>query len=301
MKLTDKKILIINTGDSWTIDGTITESLDLHYNLKEYGIDSDIALFFNPIRLDHIKKRLHVIFCYKFYFDTVNMLHSQDTVNEFLNTLLPQYDIIFVSVPILYYDYGAVIRDNAKIISYISTRTYLHLRKNQNLAKLFYSKKFFFLYTDFAQKELDKHKGITCNLLKYYVPLSEYRLQCTNTCVKYKVCYDNKNYELDAKYNHNFNVHHYQIIKWRRRGRDFLHKGLNLEIKGKLPFEFNYFGKKVQYDSTSKMMDDGFTDYMKLFGLDDNHDQTIQMPKAEIEKKLVGMKNDDLILQLVCD
>lgn len=73
----------------------------------------------------------------------------------------------------LYYDYDTATKDNTKIISYVSTRTYLHLRKNQNLAKIFYSKKFFFLYTDFVQKELDRHKGIACNLLKYYVPLSE--------------------------------------------------------------------------------------------------------------------------------
>ena len=258
-----------------------------------------MSLFINPIRQDHIEKKLHVIFSHKFYCDTVNLLDSRDDVDGFLKSHLSQYDIIFALVPILTYDYDATTKDSAKIISYISTRTYFHLRKNQNLAKIFYSKKFFFLYTDFAQKELDKHKDITCNLLKYYVPLSEHRLSHTDAYVKYKVCYDNKCYETDTRYNHNFNVHHYQGIKWRRR--DFLHKGLNLEIKGKLPFEFNYFDKKVQYDSTSKMMDDGFTDYMKLFGLDDNHDQTIQIPKAEIKKKLVGMKNDDLVLQLVCD
>lgn len=199
----------------------------------------------------------------------------------------------------LQYNYDIMTKDNVKIVSYVSTRTYLHLEKYQNLAQIFYSKKFFFLYTDFAQKELDKHKSIKCNLLKYYVPFSEYRLRCTNSYVKYNVCYDNRCYKNDAMYNYNFNVHHYQSMKWRRR--DCMRQGLNLEIKGKLPFEFNYFGKKVQYDSTSKMMNDGFTDYMKLFGLDDNHDQTIQIPKAEIEKKLVGMKNDDLVLQLVCD
>lgn len=62
-KLTNKRILIVGTGDSWTVDGAITESLDLYYNLKEHGIDSDVSLFINPIRQDHIEKK---ITCYIF-------------------------------------------------------------------------------------------------------------------------------------------------------------------------------------------------------------------------------------------
>ena len=61
-KLTNKRILIVGTGDSWTVDGTITESLDLYYNLKEHGIDSDVSLFINPIRQDHIKKNYMLYF-----------------------------------------------------------------------------------------------------------------------------------------------------------------------------------------------------------------------------------------------
>lgn len=89
-KLTDKKILIINTGDCWTIDGTITESLDLYYNLKEYGIDSDIALFFNPIRLDHIKKDCVLYFAEKqngnFHIEIMNI--DKDHIH-FLLTIKP--------------------------------------------------------------------------------------------------------------------------------------------------------------------------------------------------------------------
>ena len=61
-KLTNKRILIVGTGDSWTVDGTITESLDLCYNLKEHGIDSDVSLFISPIRQDHIKKNYMLYF-----------------------------------------------------------------------------------------------------------------------------------------------------------------------------------------------------------------------------------------------
>lgn len=88
-----------------------------------------------------------------------------------------------------------------------------------------------------------------------------------------------------------FNVHQYQALKYHR-----YYVG-GLEIKGKLIFEFKYFDKSVKYLSVNKSIDDGLTDYLKLFGIDDNFDQDVTISKDDIIDKLVSYSSAPFVCQ----
>ena len=60
-------------------------------------------------------------------------------------------------------------------------------------------------------------------------------------------------------------------------------------------FEFSALGKRVYYSRENKTQDDGLTEYLKLFGIDDNIDQEIKISEEELFDKL-GMKDDDILL-----
>lgn len=57
-------------------------------------------------------------------------------------------------------------------------------------------------------------------------------------------------------------------------------------------------GKKVKYYLDNKVKDDGLTEYMKLFGVDDNVGGYLGISKEEIEDKLF-MKEEDEILKIL--
>lgn len=64
---------------------------------------------------------------------------------------------------------------------------------------------------------------------------------------------------------------------------------------GKLIFEFLYLGRSVYYSSKNKCFDDGLTYYLKLFDIDDNKTQKIEIKKEDIEEKLFFNDNDDIL------
>lgn len=72
-------------------------------------------------------------------------------------------------------------------------------------------------------------------------------------------------------------------------------EGVYAENIGKMIFEFSALGKRVYYSRENKTQDDGLTEYLKLFGLDDNIDQEIKISEEELFDKL-GMKDDDILL-----
>jgi hypothetical protein len=56
--------------------------------------------------------------------------------------------------------------------------------------------------------------------------------------------------------------------------------------------------KKVYYSSANKSQDDGLTEYLRLFGFDDNITQEIEFTKQDVIDKL-GFYKEDLILELL--
>lgn len=71
-----------------------------------------------------------------------------------------------------------------------------------------------------------------------------------------------------------------------------------IENIGKMIFEYLYCGKSVIYSPKNKTMDDGLTEYLNLFGIDDNKEQKLFITKEDIENKLF-MNDNDLLLRLI--
>lgn len=71
-----------------------------------------------------------------------------------------------------------------------------------------------------------------------------------------------------------------------------------VENIGKTIFEYLYMKKKVIYSPKNKTMDDGLTEYLSLFDIDDNVEQELHISKEELEDKLF-MKDTDLLLDII--
>lgn len=288
-----QKILILHIGDSVAVNGTVTETFDLYFNLLYNGFEPDLIITFPYKYLARVKLCVRRSFNTEFYNFYKNHVYS-NTILDSIKTKLNKYDFIFLTgTTYLHLDCSNI---NSRIITYMSTVSYFHLSNEKELNSLFYSDKFYFLKTPFADQLLSNWPNISCNLFNYYVPFSEYRLKSILVSNNNEI-YKNKQYEDDVMKILSFNVHDYSAIRWSRR--DYYHRGLYLEIKGKIPFEFNYFQKPVYYDASTKMIDDGFTDYLNLFGIDDNISQTILIPQKELYDKLIGCKDNDIILQIL--
>lgn len=288
-----QKILILHIGDSVAVNGTVTETFDLYFNLLENGYDSELVITLPHKYLARVQLRVRRSFNTDFYNFYKNHSYPDSILDE-LKTKLNDYDFIFLTgTTYLRLDCSNV---NAKIITYMSTVSYFHLTQSESLNPLFYSTNFYFLKTPFVDKLLSKFTDISCNCFDYYVPFNEYRLKSLLVSENGEI-YCNKQYEDDVMKILAFNIHDYSAISWTRR--DYYHRGLNLEIKGKIPFEFNYFQKPVYYDASTKMINDGFTDYLSIFDIDDNISQTILIPFDELRSKLIGYKENNLVLKII--
>ena len=137
---------------------------------------------------------------------------------------------------------------------------------------------------------IDSIKGIlgtlflqqyTNKLIVDYIKFSKFRLD--NMRISYKLDTFSQYDEYDTfKQQQYFNIHNYRRLIYRRRKLDGC--SLCMEMKGKLIFEFLYFGKQVHYSPVNK---DGLTDYLSLFGINDNIEQDLNISKEEIYDKLV--------------
>jgi len=122
----------------------------------------------------------------------------------------------------------------------------------------------------------------------HYSKLSSYRLD--NIKLGYDgVFSDYENYSICRHTNKNFNIHNFGKLFYTRRS-----DALYLESKAKTLFEFLYFNKPVYYSSKNKVMDDGLTDYLKLFNVDDNISQELYIPSSEVYEKLIKFDESDL-------
>ena len=108
---------------------------------------------------------------------------------------------------------------------------------------------------------------------------------------------DNNNIYINTEYDSikedpKFNIHDFSALDYRRR--NFYDDNLYIEIKGKAIFEFLYFNKPVYYHSTPKTLDDGLTDYLRLFNVDDNVEQMLKINNKDIYNKLVNFNSEEL-------
>lgn len=269
-----KKIYIIAELFCGHIHGSFIDCLDTYYNLKELGLDCELIIL---VHLQHINT----------WKSKLNQLYYPILVRDILkhiNTKIPNInkdDIIICKYESLknntidYHNYNNIYIINDLILTgdYIKGTNVINIDNIDSIKGV--------LSTNFLKQFLHK-------VIINYIPFSKFRLDNMKVSYKLGEFSDYDNYHM-LKQQDYFNVHQYQSLKYSR------HYLGGVEIKGKLIFEFRYFNKPVKYLSIKKFMNDGLTDYLALFGINDNIDQDITISKDEISKSLCGMTHLSLI------
>lgn len=83
----------------------------------------------------------------------------------------------------------------------------------------------------------------------------------------------------------------HNVYEYSRLGR--LGQG-GFENIGKMLFEFLLTGRRVLYSAAGKVMDDGLTEMLALFNVDDNVDQELCIPVVDLEQAFFDKPYDEL-------
>ena len=276
----NNKICIISKLVNDYISGNLIDCLDLYLNIKDY-IDCDYFIF---IKAEELK-----IFNYK-----LKTTFKQSFANNILQHVKTyQYQIDFDKYDLFIYRYNYY-KKNPSITNYKG----ILLNGWSVMYDIIYNK---LDITNKFQRIISSpfifnHTNSKTNIFRYFLKLSNIRLDNLIMDNKYHIFTKYSKYE-HLKSNKAFNIHNYNKICYQRHLVN--NTNFYMEMKGKLIFEFLYFGKQVHYSPVNKQFNDGLTDYLSLFGIDDNIEQDLYISKEEIFDKLVKFDEKDELLQFI--
>ena len=236
-----KKVCILSYITDNLLDGSFVDSLDLYYNLRNY-IDVTYYIQIIPQNITSFLKKIKNTYTQEVYDDIIKhiRLYNYSIDYNLYNLFLYRYNYYLLNPEIAKYN-GILIN------SWTATKELIYNKNN------IFSKFSHILTTPFILN-YDKSK----RYFIYYHKLSEYRLdnmihkQCTRDTFS--------NYHKYAKLKtmDGFDIHKYKKLNYARHLPD--ESIFYMEMKGKLIFEFLYFGKQVHYSPVNKAFDDGLTD-----------------------------------------
>ena len=267
--LKNNKIVIVSELYCGHINGSFIDCLDMYYNLKESGYNCDLIIL---VHLQYVKpliKKLNQLYTNILSNDIVKHIHNNINNIKSDDIIICKYESI-----------------KSNLIDYTKFKN-IYIINDWKLTADFINK------TNLDIDSIDSIKGILATpfLFNYsqkviidYIKFNKFRLNNMRITTKLDTFDKYKDYDT-LKQQAYFNIHNYAKLIYERRKLDGL--SLCMEIKGKLIFEFLYFNKKVEYLPTNKSFDDGLTDYLQLFNINDNIKQELTISKEEIEEKLV--------------
>ena len=260
-------------------NGVFTSMLDIYYNLSMFGYHPTFTLIVDP-RSKYIYKK---------------SLDEFPTIKT-KNIITYNYDILIVSADFILKNYNIfkyikykhlLILDSTKIYIDYTNKNYTYIDVINSLENKtilgnkfnskYFHKDYMIYYHNFSYNRLQHLKSLYSNNISQTIIRDNKNDFSSNNIEKSLHCY--------LKYNYN------RFHTW-DNGKTYI------ENIGKLIFEFLYLGKKVYYSPKNKTMDDGLTEYLNLFGIDDNIEQELKITPEQIEDKLF-MKDDDIIIQLI--
>lgn len=314
--LKDKKIyIVINMYNK--LNGSIIDCIDLYINLKKLNIDCELIIIYNPYdckdNTDYsiIMQLKDLIFRY-YKLPMVATIMKHIKINNRIKNISGYSTLLTTnknkSNIINMFDYntlldGLIITDYHTCTKYLNKNHEVILISELTLMADLFNKKtnINILKDNYNIKKIIGTKFMKnyCDsdiLFEYYMPMSEFRLNNIKIDNN-NIIYDNyNNYEKD-KLDVNFNIHNYAGIKYRRRYLEY--HDVCMEAKGKLLFEFLYYNKYVYYNAEPKQDNDGLTDYLNYFNIDDNISQELKITKEEIYNKLIRFELDNKIFNIL--
>lgn len=314
--LKDKKIyIVINMYNK--LNGSIIDCIDLYINLKKLNIDCELIIIYNPYdckdNTDYsiIMQLKDLIFRY-YKLPMVATIMKHIKINNRIKNISGYSTLLTTnknkSNIINMFDYntlldGLIITDYHTCTKYLNKNHEVILISELTLMADLFNKKtnINILKDNYNIKKIIGTKFMKnyCDsdiLFEYYMPMSEFRLNNIKIDNN-NIIYDNyNNYEKD-KLDVNFNIHNYAGIKYNRRYLPY--HDVCMEAKGKLLFEFLYYNKYVYYNAEPKQDNDGLTDYLNYFNIDDNISQELKITKEEIYNKLIRFELDNKIFNIL--
>lgn len=279
------RFLIIAILNDVYMDGNLIDFIDIYFNIKNY-LPTDFFILANPSQIP--------IFYYK-----LKKTFKEKVLRELISCIRPiNYDVDISSYKALISSYNFY-RMNKKILDNCIIIVHWNFVKNIVVNNIDISN-YKIISTSFIYQFLDKTKYK--NIYLCPMKLSEYRLDNMIISYKKKIFNNYNNYE-SMKSIKDFNIHDYCQLDYFRHIRDINDTNntivKNIEIKGKLIFEFLYFNKSVHYSPINKVVNDGLTDYLELFNINDNVEQDFHISREEIFDKLVKFDKTDTLLDII--
>lgn len=274
----NKKIYIIAELYCGHIHGSFIDCLDIYYNLKSSGYLCNLIILIHLQYVKSIMKRLSVLYTPNLCNDIIKHFSNNiDNINP-NDTIICKYESIKNSI-IDYNKYKNIyIINDWLLTSNFISKTAIDFDNIKNIRGI--------IGTPFLRQYTNK-------LIIDYIKFNKFRLN--NIKVSYKLGTFNQYDKYDIlKKQQYFNIHNYNRLIYKRRKLEEF--PICMEMKGKLIFEFLYFGKQVHYSPINKQFDDGLTDYLSLFNIDDNKEQDLNISKEEIFDKLI---NKEILCELI--
>lgn len=257
------------------MSGTFTSILDLYNNIINFKYNTEfIILYDNFLNIIKFKK-------YFVNLQNINFIHINNLENLKFNTLIlntntykhiQKYSINYGNIILL--DTSTLFEDfmcnNSLLIHKIAGLKNKVILGNRFNSKYF-SNEYCIYYHKFNKDRLVKLKEIEeVNESLSYLEYKKTKYKDINPFSYKKYCY----------------------IRW--------HKFNNIyyENIGKMIFEFKYLNKAVYYSSKNKMLNDGLTEYLGLFNIDDDVDQNIILDINKFED-LLFLNEDDIIFNFL--
>lgn len=261
------------------LDGTSTSLIDTYYNLKSFGVDIECYV---AVDTSDMKRNLEYIQTLKkstpkdFYYKTILL---KEIYNKNFNNLIMSFGI-FRFVDKLPTNYNHLFLLDAGRIPYdyfLNNKAFInHVKKLKNVCV--YGNRCNQIFFNFSKYKIWYHKFSKerFNFLKKLVviqqTLTEDKRENTGN-IKFDYMLSN-----ELKYN-----------RWREINGEYR------ENIGKMIFEFSALGKKVVYSPKNKNCDDGLTEYLALFGINDKIEQKIVINEEQLFDVL-GMHENDILL-----
>ena len=255
------------------MNGAVTSLLDTYFNIKNYINDIEFNIVCNPRSTKNFIK-------YKNEYPNIN----------FKNITTHNFDTLILSADFIGQEYNIFKKFKYnKLIILDSFKIYIDYCKNNNATanRIKELSNCYILGNKFNESFFKEND----NYYIYYHKFSKERLDFLE-----KIYSKEYNILIRNEEETDFFMHKFSSYKYER-----FHTCDNitfLENIGKLIFEYRYLNKPVYYSSKKKTIDDGLTEYLSLFGIDDNNSQDILITKNDIRNKLF-MKDNDLMLEII--
>jgi len=261
------------------LDGTTTSLIDTWYNLNHFTkvncyIISDVTDVKKSVSfLMQLMKSVPYSFQYtvisltEFYKKEYDSLILSFGIFRFVKELPKNYNNIFMlDAGRIFYD--AVV-DNNRYIDYLATLKNVTMYGNKSNQKYINNKiDYKIWYHKFSEERFNHLKTL--------------QQENSKVTMQDRLCTGNLPFD-------NLKSDELTYCRWREE------KGIYSENIGKLIFEFSALNKTVHYLPKHKTKDDGLTEYLSLFGIDDNKVQDIHITESQLFDKL-GMKYNDVLL-----